>query len=74
MHAKVDEVYHLVAALKRRHDESNVVKYADQPILTEDIRKIFFLYSGSQLGVMKITDCVLEVSILKTAGFAASTR
>jgi hypothetical protein len=44
MHAKVDELYHLVTALKRRHDESDVVKYADQPVLTEDIQMIDEIY------------------------------
>jgi hypothetical protein len=44
MHAKVDELYHLVTALKARHDEADIVKYADQPILTEDIQKVDNLY------------------------------
>jgi hypothetical protein len=44
MHAKVDELYQLVSALKRRHAESDIVKYADQPILTEDIQKVDELY------------------------------
>lgn len=44
MHAKVDELYQLVAALKRHHEESGIVKYADQPVLTEDIQKVDELY------------------------------
>jgi hypothetical protein len=44
MHAKVAELYHLVTALKKRHDEANVVKYADQPILTEDIQMVDEIY------------------------------
>jgi len=44
MHAKVDELYQLVTALKRRHDEAAIVKYADQPILTEDIQKVDEIY------------------------------
>jgi hypothetical protein len=44
MHAKVDELYHLVRALKERHNEAAVVKYADQPVLTEDIRKVDEIY------------------------------
>lgn len=44
MHAKVDELFHLVTALKKHHDESDVIKYADQPILTEDIRKVDEIY------------------------------
>jgi hypothetical protein len=44
MHAKVDELYHLVTALKARHNEGDIVKYADQPILTEDIQKVDGIY------------------------------
>jgi hypothetical protein len=44
MHAKVDELFQLVSSLKRRHDEGDVVKYADQPILTEDIQKVDEIY------------------------------
>ncbi len=44
MHSTVDELYQVVQALKRRHDESAVVKYAGQPILTEDIRKVDEIY------------------------------
>ena len=44
MHAKVDELYQLVDALKKRHSEADIVKYADQPILTEDIRKVDEIY------------------------------
>ena len=44
MHAKVDELHQLVDALKKRHSELDIVKYADQPILTEDLRKIDEIY------------------------------
>ena len=44
MHAKVDELYHLVSALKARHNEADIVKYADQPILTEDIQRVDSIY------------------------------
>jgi hypothetical protein len=44
MHAKVDELFHLVSALKVRHNEADVVKYADQPVLTEDIQKVDSIY------------------------------
>ena len=44
MHAKVDELYQVVGALKRHHDEGAIVKYADQPVLTEDIQKVDELY------------------------------
>lgn len=44
MHAKVDELYHLVSTLKQHHHEADVVKYADQPVLTEDIQKVDEIY------------------------------
>jgi hypothetical protein len=44
MHAKVDELYQLVTALKRRHSEAAIVKYADQAVLTEDIQKVDEIY------------------------------
>jgi hypothetical protein len=44
MHAKVDELFHLVTALKARHKEQDIVRYADQPVLTEDIQKVDALY------------------------------
>jgi hypothetical protein len=44
MHAKVAELSQLVAALKERHDEFDVVKYADQPILTKDIQMVDAIY------------------------------
>ena len=40
MHAKVDEIYEIVKALRTRHDEPAIVRYADQPVLTDDIQKI----------------------------------
>ena len=44
MHAKVDELFHLVAALRTRHNEFDIVKYADQPVLTEDIQQVDAIY------------------------------
>ena len=44
MHAKVDELFQIVQALKRRHNEQAVVTYADQPVLTEDIQKVDEIY------------------------------
>jgi hypothetical protein len=44
MHSKVDELYNLVTALKARHNEADIVKYADQPVLTEDIQKVDSIY------------------------------
>jgi hypothetical protein len=44
MHAKVDELHQIVAALKQRHDEPSIVKYADQPVLTNDIHLVDEIY------------------------------
>lgn len=44
MHAKVDELFQIVTALRRRHEEGNVLRYADQPVLTEDIQKVDEIY------------------------------
>ena len=44
MHSKVDELYHVVANLKRRHSGSDIRKYADQPVLNEDIARVDELY------------------------------
>lgn len=44
MHSKVDELYNFVSALKERHAEADVVKYADQPVLTDDIHKVDEIY------------------------------
>ncbi len=44
MHAKVDELFQLVANLKRRHDEAAVRMYADREVLDEDIRRVDEIY------------------------------
>jgi len=44
MHSKVDELYHVVANLKRRHNGSDIRKYADQPVLHEDIARVDEIY------------------------------
>ena len=44
MHAKVDELYQIVTALKERYDESAIVKYSDQPVLTNDIQRVDEIY------------------------------
>jgi hypothetical protein len=44
MHAKVDELHQVVRALKQRHDETAIVKYADQPVLTDDIHRVDEIY------------------------------
>ncbi|MFL6301040.1 MAG: hypothetical protein ACJ71N_10590 [Terriglobales bacterium] len=44
MHSKVDELYQVVTNLKRRHDDHAIHKYADQPVLSEDIDRVDELY------------------------------
>ena len=44
MHSKVDELYQIVCNLKRRHTESDIHKYADQPVLNEDIERVDEIY------------------------------
>jgi hypothetical protein len=44
MHAKVDELYQLVSNLKRRHSESAIRDYADNPVLDEDIARVDNIY------------------------------
>jgi hypothetical protein len=44
MHSKVDELHQIVSALRKRHDEASIIKYADQPVLTEDIQKVDSIY------------------------------
>lgn len=44
MHAKVDELYHIIANLKRRNSASEIQKYADHPVLNEDIARVDEIY------------------------------
>ncbi len=44
MHAKVNELYQIVALLKQRHPESDIRKYADQPVLENDIHMVDQIY------------------------------
>lgn len=44
MHAKVDELYQVVMNLQRRHDEDDIHRYADQPVLNEDINRVDEIY------------------------------
>lgn len=44
MHSKVDELYQVVDNLKRRHHEADIHKYADQPVLNEDIERVDDIY------------------------------
>ena len=60
MHSKVGELHNIVENLKHRHNEADIVKYADYEILAEDIRKVDEIYlrfvkvkeerEGSRLG------------------------
>jgi hypothetical protein len=60
MHSKVNELYNVMENLKQRHDEADIVKYADYEALGEDIRKVDETYlwfvkvkerrDGSKLG------------------------
>jgi len=45
MHTKVDELYHVVTNLKHHHDEATIYKYADPPLLAEDIQKMEHIYT-----------------------------
>ena len=44
MHSKVDELYQIVTNLKRRHGGADIHKYADQPVLNEDIARVDEIY------------------------------
>jgi len=44
MHAKVDELHHIVHNLKRRHSHEDVFRYADSPLLAENIRRVDEIY------------------------------
>jgi len=44
MHSKVDELFQVVANLKRRHDDDAIHKYADQSVLSEDIDRVDEMY------------------------------
>jgi heme oxygenase len=44
MHSKVDELFQVVENLKRRHDYSDIVSYADQQVLAEDIERVDQIY------------------------------
>lgn len=45
MHAKVDELFHVVKNLRRRHDHRAIHKYADQPVLSDDIERVDDIYN-----------------------------
>jgi hypothetical protein len=44
MHSKVDELYHVVASLKRRNTGEDIRKYADHPVLNENIARMDEIY------------------------------
>ena len=44
MHSKVGELWQICHALRERHDESDIVAYADVKVLADDIRKVDELY------------------------------
>ncbi len=44
MHSKVDELHRIVERLKQRHPESDIRKYADQPVLENDIHMVDKIY------------------------------
>ena len=44
MHAQVDQLHSFVANLQQRHDEADICKYADGPVLDDDIRKADEIY------------------------------
>ncbi len=44
MHSKVDELYQIIAGLKRRYSEADVQRYADAPLLAQDIVRVDEIY------------------------------
>ncbi len=44
MHSKVDELYNVVMTLRGRFDEEQIIKYADDPVLQENIKRVDELY------------------------------
>jgi hypothetical protein len=44
MHSKVDELFHIVSNLKRRHNDAAIHDYADEQVLAEDISRVDEIY------------------------------
>jgi len=44
MHAKVDELYQVVNALRARHSENEIVRYAEPEVLSQDIERVDHIY------------------------------
>ena len=47
LHAKVDELYQTATSLRKRHSESDIVAYADEKVLSENIHKVDEIYLWS---------------------------
>lgn len=44
MHSKVNELYEVVKSLQSRHSKSAIEKYADAPLLEQDIHRVDEIY------------------------------
>jgi hypothetical protein len=44
IHAKVNELYHLVQSLRQRHNEADIVEYSDRQLLAENIAHVDEIY------------------------------
>ena len=44
MHAKVDELFHIVQGLQSRYPQRDVHTYADKPLLAQDIQRVDEIY------------------------------
>jgi hypothetical protein len=44
MHSKVDELYQVVTKLRQRHSEADVYKYADDPVIFQNIERMDEIY------------------------------
>jgi hypothetical protein len=44
MHAKVHELFEVVAVLKRGHEENRIRRYADRAMLDKDIQRMDEIY------------------------------
>src|SRR5690349_11732768 len=44
MHSKVNELFHAVSTLKRRHSETAIRKYSDKDALEDDIKRVDEIY------------------------------
>jgi hypothetical protein len=44
MHAKVDELHHVILNLRKRHGENDVITYADEAVLSDNISRVDEIY------------------------------